>query len=101
MPETKEIVINTTPILSLIAATGALDMLPLLYSRVWVPIEVCQEIHAGGADGFAVNEFTQTNWLFKQQQEIAIPILLQNSLDKGVAVVIQTALQQGIPLGCY
>ena len=44
MPEPKELVINTTPIISLIAATGALDMLPLLYSRVWVPFEVCQEI---------------------------------------------------------
>ena len=47
MPEIKELVINTTPIISLIAATGSLDMLPLLYGRVWVPIEVCREIQAG------------------------------------------------------
>lgn len=98
MPETKEIVINTTPILSLIAATGALDMLPLLYSRVWVPLEVCQEIHAGGAEGFAVSEFAQNNWLCKQSQAVTIPLLLHNSLDKGEAAVIQTALQQSIPL---
>jgi hypothetical protein len=52
MPETKEIVINTTPILSLIAETGSLDMLPLLYSRIWVPWEVCKEIQAGGANRF-------------------------------------------------
>jgi hypothetical protein len=30
MPEAKELVINTTPIITLIAATGSLDMLPLL-----------------------------------------------------------------------
>ena len=53
MPETKELVINTTPILALIAAAGSLDMLPLLYLRVWVSCEVCREIQAGGVDGFA------------------------------------------------
>jgi len=47
MPDPKELVINTTPILALIAAVGSLDMLPLLYHRVWVPWEVCQEIQAG------------------------------------------------------
>ena len=57
MLEKKELVINTTPIISLIAATGSLDMLPLLYSRVWVPFEVCKEIQAGGVDGFAISEF--------------------------------------------
>lgn len=98
MPEAKEIVINTTPILSLIAATGSLDMLPLLYSRVWVPWEVCQEIQVGGSDGFAVTEFTGEDWLYKQTQAISISALLQNSLDSGEAAVIQLALQQGIPL---
>jgi predicted nucleic acid-binding protein len=98
MPEAKEIVINTTPILSLIAATGSLDMLPLLYSRVWVPWEVCQEIQVGGSDGFAVTEFAGEDWLYKQTQAISISALLQNSLDSGEAAVIQLALQQGIPL---
>ena len=99
MPETtKEIVINTTPILSLIAATGSLDMLPLLYSRVWVPWEVCREIHVGGADGFAVSEFQRMNWLHKQHQPVSIPPLLKNSLDAGEAAVIQLALLQSIPL---
>ncbi len=98
MPDTKEIVINTTPILSLIAATGTLDMLPLLYSRVWVPWEVCREIHAGGTDGFAVSEFQHADWLFKQNQPVTIPTLLRNSLDAGEAAVIQLALQEGIPL---
>lgn len=98
MPETKELVINTTPIISLIAATGSLDMLPLLYSRVWVPVEVCREIQAGGQDGFAITEFEQMNWLHKQKQAVKVSLLLQNSLDVGEAAVIQLALEQGIPL---
>lgn len=98
MPEAKELVINTTPIITLIAATGSLDMLPLLYNRVWVPFEVCREIQAGGAEGFAITEFDQMTWLHKQNQPVNIPLLLKNSLDVGEAAVIQLALQQDIPL---
>jgi predicted nucleic acid-binding protein len=98
MPEPKELVINTTPIISLIAATGSLDMLPLLYSRVWVPFEVCREIQAGGVDGFAITEFERTDWLHKQDKPVSVSSLLQNSLDVGEAAVIQLALLQGIPL---
>lgn len=98
MPEAKELVINTTPILALIAAVGSLDMLPLLYRRVWVPWEVCREIQAGGADGFAIPEFERAVWLHKQTQPVTLPPLLQKSLDSGEATVIQTALQQNISL---
>lgn len=98
MPEKKELVINTTPLISLIAATGSLDMLPLLYSRVWVPFEVCMEIQAGGTDRFAISEFETMTWLLKHDQPTKIPLLLQNSLDSGEAAVIQLALQQNIPL---
>jgi predicted nucleic acid-binding protein len=98
MPESKELVINTTPILSLIAAAGSLDMLPFLYSRVWVPWEVCREIQAGGADGFAIPEFERADWLHKQTRPVIPTPLLRNSLDPGEAAVIQLALQQGISL---
>ena len=75
MPETKELVINTTPLLALIAAAGSLDMLPLLYRRVWVPCEVCQEIQAGGADDFAIPEFDRASWLHKQAQPVTLSAL--------------------------
>jgi len=48
MPETQEIVINTGPIIAIVAALGNLSVLQI-YQRVWVPLEVCQEIQAGGA----------------------------------------------------
>ena len=98
MPDPKELVINTTPILALIAAVGSLDMLPLLYRRVWVPWEVCREIQAGGSEGFAVSEFERDEWLHKQTQPVTLSPLLRNSLDLGEAAVIQLALQHGITL---
>jgi predicted nucleic acid-binding protein len=98
MPETKELVINTTPLLALIAAAGSLDMLPLPYRRVWVPCEVCQEIQAGGTDGFAIPEFERASWLHKQTQPVTLSPLLRNSLDPGEAAVIQLALEHNIPL---
>ena len=75
MPNSKEIVINTTPILSLIAATGSLEVLQLLNKRVWVPMEVSQEVQKGGASGLGVREFTQANFLYKQTTPIQIPSL--------------------------
>jgi predicted nucleic acid-binding protein len=53
MPETKEIVINTGPLITLVAAMGDLRILKSLYHRVLVPLEVCREISSGGKRGFA------------------------------------------------
>ncbi|MEH1897413.1 MAG: hypothetical protein V7K72_13970 [Nostoc sp.] len=47
MPNTKIIVINTAPLISIVAALGDLDVLQL-YTQVLVPFEVCQELLAGG-----------------------------------------------------
>jgi predicted nucleic acid-binding protein len=98
MPEFKDLVVNTTPILALIAAAGSLDMLPMMYRRVLVPFEVCRKIQAGGSDGFAIPEFERADWLQKQNQPVILSSLLRNSLDPGEAAVIQLALQNGIPL---
>ena len=59
MPETEAIVINTGPLLSLIAACGDLSLLQRLYRHVLVPFEVCQEIEAGGASAFGTDEFSK------------------------------------------
>jgi len=98
MLDKQEIVINTTPLLSLIAATGSLDVLQILYSRVWVPLEVCEEVFKGGSSGLGIAEFTQAQFLFKQNRAVLISALLRNSLDKGEASVIQTAIDNNIAL---
>lgn len=96
----KVIVTNTPPIIALTAATGNLDVLRQLYARVVVPFEVAAEIRVGGKEAFGLDVFEQASWLEISHSPVALPPYLQNSLDRGEASVIQTALQEGIELVC-
>jgi predicted nucleic acid-binding protein len=96
----KKIIINTGPILALTAALGDLNILEKLYKQVIVSYEVCQEILAGGTNGFAVKEFQQAKWLEKRNKPLEILPHLFNSLDLGEASVIQLALNEGIVNVC-
>jgi len=100
MHEPKKIVINTGPILALIAGFGNLNILKSLYKKVFVPYEVSQEIFAGGSTGFGINEFIDANFLYKIKKPIFIPPHLRNSLDLGESSVIQTALDNNIQTVC-
>ncbi|MFZ3254728.1 MAG: hypothetical protein WA133_10680 [Syntrophales bacterium] len=66
MPETEEIVINTGPLLAIIAGIGDLTFLERLYKRILVPFEVCREIEVGGSSGFGVTEFRRAGFLEKR-----------------------------------
>ena len=72
MPDPKEIVINTGPLIALVAATGDLAILRGLYSRIVVPFEVGEEILVGGQSGFAVPEFQAATFLEKQSTPTTI-----------------------------
>jgi predicted nucleic acid-binding protein len=100
MPKTERIVINTSPLIALVAASGDLNILHFLYREVLVPFEVCQEICTGGLSNFAVAQFEEAIWLQKQQQPLNINTLLLNSLDRGEAAVIQLAKEQNIQTVC-
>ncbi len=101
MPETERIVIDSAPLISLVAALGDLKVLQSLYSQVLVPFEVCQEILVGGSSGFAVAEFEAASWLQKWPNPLDIsPPLLSSSLDRGEAAVIQLAINEKIPTVC-
>ena len=52
MPD--KIVINTGPIISIVAATGSLDILNKLYKDVYVPYEVNREISGSLEKTFAL-----------------------------------------------
>ena len=99
MRSTKEIVINTGPILAIVAALGSLDILRM-YRQVWVPWEVRQEVLVGGPDGFAVAEFQAAHWLRTESKPLEIAPLLANSLDPGEAAVIQLALDKDVQTVC-
>ena len=100
MPDTKRIVINTGPIIALVAALGDLKVLRLLYIEVMVPFEVCQELLTGGAHSFAVAQFNEADWLKKCPNALKISPYLKNSLDLGEASVIQMALNEGCRVVC-
>ena len=85
MPNTDKLVINTSPLISLIAALVDLKVLKLLYQQVLVPWEVCQELQQGGARGFAVAEFEQATSLKKWPTPLEISPFLSNTLDLGKA----------------
>ncbi|SLM29310.1 Putative nucleic acid-binding protein [Desulfamplus magnetovallimortis] len=100
MPEPKQLVMNTGPILALIAGLGNLQILKSLYDRVIVPYEVCHEIIAGGLTGFGTTEFNDADFLDKLSEPTIVQPHLQNSLDLGEASVIQTALDKMIQTVC-
>ncbi len=100
MPNSTQIVINTSPLIALIAAWGDLNRLKELYNQVLVPFEVSQEMLRGGTKNFAVAEFQQATWLQIQSAPMSIAPLLLNSLDLGEASVIQLALDEQIPIVC-
>lgn len=94
----KTIVTNTTPLIALTAATGNLDVLRHLYARVIVPYEVASEISSGGQTCFGVDVFERSTWLEVKTAPTIITPYLNNTLDRGEASVIQTALQEAIDL---
>jgi len=100
MPERKDLVINTGPIIAIVAAFNDLRVLEFLYRKVLVPYEVCQEIEAKGTTGFAVPQFKEAEWLHKWPTPLAISSFLLNSLDRGEAAVIQLALTYGVSTVC-
>ena len=99
MPETLQIVINTGPLIAIVAALGALDVLKI-YKRVCVPLEVCNEITTGQSSRFAALEFESADWLDKWKQPSSPSTMLFNTLDIGEAAVIQLALNEQIQHVC-
>lgn len=100
MPKSQVIVINTSPLIALVAALGNLEILDSLYEEVVIPFAVCEEILKGGKTNFAVSAFEKARWLNKQNDAIKISQFLLNSLDLGEASVIQVALNQNIKTVC-
>lgn len=96
----KAIVTNTTPLIALTAATGSLDVLRVLYSRVIVPLEVQAELRAAGAHAVGVHALNEATWLEYQTSEVVTSSYLANTLDRGEAATIQTALNLNISLVC-
>lgn len=94
------LVTNTTPLIALSAAMGNVDVLNFLFARVVVPLEVADEVRMGGTSGFGIDIFESATWLELQPHEVVLQPFLRNSLDRGEAAVIQTAMNLGSSLVC-
>jgi predicted nucleic acid-binding protein len=95
-----KIVINTGPIVALVAGLGSLDVLGKLYDEVYVTKEVAIELMIDGLDRFAAKEFEEAEFLIRIEKSLIISPLLRNMLDTGEASVIQYALDNQLPLVC-
>lgn len=101
MPEgTTELVINTGPMIALVAALGDLTILDSLYERIIVPREVADELTVDSVGRFAAKEFLDATWLDKRPERIDVGPLLSSILDSGEAAVIATAQLHGIDVVC-
>lgn len=100
MPKTNALVINTGPILALVAALGDLTVLQRHYQHVVVPFEVCNELLQNGTTAFATSEFQAASFLEKRQRPTPLAPHLANAVDPGEAAVIQIALHENIPVVC-
>lgn len=93
-----EIVVNTGPIIALVAGLGHLSILDRLYDRIILPREVVTELTAGGQGCPELSALDKLDRLQRQTDPVPLPTLLSAELDSGEASVIQTALVVGVPL---
>ncbi len=96
----RRVVMNTSPLLALIAALGDLSLLKHAYSQVLVPHAVAQEVLAAGQLGYGVQAFMSDTFLSHGDDALRVPPWLINSLDVGEAAVIATALSSRIERAC-
>ena len=96
----KKLVINTGPIIALIAALNNLEILNRNYDKVIVPQRVIQEILAKGRNRVDARIFLEDEFITKIKKYVEINTFLKNTLDSGEASVIQTALNENIRTVC-
>ena len=90
-------VINTGPIIALVAGLKSLEVLASLYDHLVVPLAVWTELLAGGDDSPEIKALKK---LSKGIEVPAVDLQVTDSramlLDSGEAAVLQTALDGGI-----
>lgn len=91
------VVINTGPIVALVAALeGDLALLGKLYESIVVPREVWEELGSGGPTSPELQAINSNPVFAVAAQGIALQPLLAAQLDRGEASVVQTALNGDI-----
>lgn len=90
-------VINTGPIIALVAGLSSLGILTSLYDRLVVPLAVWKELEAGGSDSREIKALRAlSGWVETPVLNVQVTDQRARSLDSGEAAVLQTALDSGI-----
>ena len=91
----QSIVVNTSPWISL-SICGQINLLERMFKNIYMPVQVREEIMAGGIGSVGVKEFKTSPWLKISQVHDKEKLELLYELDKGEAEVIILAKEQNI-----
>ncbi len=89
------IVVNTSPWIAL-STCGQIPLLEKLYTDVYIPYHVKEEIMAGGKDSFGVYELETCKWVKIEKVQDIEKVTLLCELEQGEAEVIILAKEIGI-----
>lgn len=94
-PDPHPVILNTGPILAL-GVIGQLDLLRRLYSKVYVPEAVAQEVLRGGPAGTGAAAFARAAWIERRAVQTVIHPLVVATLGEGEAAVVTLAMELGV-----
>ena len=98
MPVKPSLVVNSSPLIALVAALPDFDLLAGIVEKCIVPAEVIAELIAGGLKDDTAARVQTAPWCeVRPQRQITHDPLLQR-LGAGETAVIQTAQDEGLPL---
>ncbi len=91
----KGVVVNTSPWIAL-SICRQVSLLEKLYTDVYIPYEVKEEILFRGKEGIGVKELNTSKWLKIEKVSCVEKIELLYELERGEAEVIVLAKEKGI-----
>jgi predicted nucleic acid-binding protein len=95
MDKGNSIVVNTSPWIAL-SACSQIALLEKLYTNVYIPYHVKEEIMAGGKEGIGVYELKTSQWLKIENVSDIEKVNLLYELEQGEAEVIILAKEKRI-----
>ena len=98
MPVKPSLVVNSSPLIALVAALPDFDQLAGLVGRFIVPAEVIAELVAGGLKDDTAARVQAASWCEVRPPRPSTSDPLLQRLGAGEAAVIQTAQEEGLPL---
>lgn len=94
MPVKRSLVINSSPLIALVAALPDFDALAVIVERFIVPSQVMAELDAGGLKDDTAARVRQASWCEIRPSSAQPNSPLVSRLGEGEAAVIQTALDE-------